>query len=285
MSVQKTEYRQVPSTTAAGPSPVIWADCPWEELEGPNAYCGGSFKGFHHWNDFMLSPSVPSTTGVSEYALYNDTGVTVTALSAQGMNVGAIQVGGNDLDNDEGSISFRDQTSQIQKGSATGGVWFECRIKKASIADNALALFAGLGYDTGTLAHLARANTLIDDTGVLGAYSYLGFNTVHAAGETVNFVYRAEGQAITTPIAGVATMVADTYMNLGFKYHPQNKRAERIKVYVNGAVQSTYVTEANIAAATFPDGEKMAPLIATKVGASAESLFTIDWWRIASIEP
>ena len=47
--------------------------------------------------------------------------------------------------------------------------------------------------------------------------------------------------------------------------------------------ESTYVTGTNIAADTFPDGEELALLLATKVGAAAESKFQMDWWRVAQL--
>ena len=36
--------------------------------------------------------------------------------------------------------------------------------------------------------------------------------------KTVDFVYKAEGQAQTVAIAGVHTLVADTYVKLGFRF-------------------------------------------------------------------
>lgn len=257
--------------TGRGPSPNVWHNFPiLEILEDPG-------KGLYYFDDFLNFGKHNTAQAVQQYASYIDTGVTIQGLPLVG---GIVEVAGNDADNDEGSITTGGNTGTIATISATAGaetpIWFEARVKKASIADNALAFFLGLAEEG-----LAAADTLVDDTGEVASKDLIGFQVLHAAGATVNAVWRKAGQAKVTNIAAVTSMVADTYIKLGFTYDPFSLSAnERIKWFVNGVEQSTYGTAANIAAATFPAGEELALLWATKVGGAVESKTQMDWWRL-----
>jgi len=66
-------------------------------------------------------------------------------------------------------------------------------------------------------------------------------------------------------------------------YDPDEADAQKIKVYVNNVEQSTYVTATNIATATFPDGEPMAMVWASKVGGAVTGTAEMDWWRAAQL--
>ena len=130
---------------------------------------------------------------------------------------------------------------------------------------------------------LSAAEAVVDNTGALGACSYIGFHVDAADGDALNFVYKAEGQAQTDAIAGVQALAADTIYNEGLAFDPKAETAKRIKVYVDGTEQPTYVTGTNIAAATFPDAEPLGLCLATKVGSAAEVKVTMDWWRVAQL--
>jgi len=86
-----------------------------------------------------------------------------------------------------------------------------------------------------------------------------------------------------TKIDTVATLVADTFIKLGFVYDPAAEPTKRIKVYVDGVEQSTYVTATDIATATFPDGEEMAPMAYVSAASASDGILTMDWWRIAQL--
>ena len=256
-----------------GPSNLIWHDCPWlEMLEDPGL-------GYVFWDDFLNFSQHISIQNTQQYSSYVDTGVTIKSLAtAVG---GVIEVAANDADNDEGSIQVGGNSGVMGVISDTAAdakkMWFEARIKKASIADNALAFFVGLGEE-----NLAAENTLIDNTGEFAAKDCIGFRVKHDNGEELDFVY-GKAATPTEVIANIKAMVADTYVKVGFKYDPDEIAAKRIKIYHDNVEQSTYVTGTNIAAATFPDAEEMGLLLATKVGAAAESKLELDWWRFAQL--
>ena len=266
------EYRDATDTSEA-PSPIIWADCPVSEITQKGT-------GVHYFDDFTNLSKHITDQDTQQYASYIDTGVTISQLP--GVVGGQVQVAGNDADNDEGHLCSHGPVGQIST-AAPKKMWFECRIKKASIANNGVSMFVGLSFDHGSSVPLSSANTLTDDDGDPGAFSFLGFHNDAADGDAIDFMYRAEGQAQTVGIAGVAVPVADTFVKLGFVYDPDNVDAEKIAVYVNGVKSTTYITQANLEAATFPDAEPLGLALYTKVGAASEVKVTMDWWKFAQM--
>lgn len=264
-------------------SPNIWGDCPIE------AIVNGTIPGRVFQDDFTgivpnSSAGAGATAGLSTagYLLYGDTGVTLKAQA--GVEEGVLECAGNDADNDESVLSTGSPSFIVSDTAADAKkLWFEARVKKASVADNACAMFIGLAWDHGDGVSVAKTLCLTDDDANLGAFSYLGFHVDQANGDAMDFVYMAEGQAQTVKIAGVEVPVADTFTKVGFVYDPDADSLKRIKVFINNVEQSTYVTATNIATATFPDAEPMAMVWAVKVGAAAESKAQMDWWRAAQL--
>jgi len=284
-----TQYRD-PTDTTRGPSPIIWADCPTlEMLHDPGV-------GYHFFDDFISCPKTDAglfegageSPGQGGYQFYGTTGVVMsadTAATEPGSVGGILAVTGNDADNDEGVISGGSPAFIISDTAAySRKLWFEARVNKASIANDALAVFVGLGWDDDSQVSVAKTLCLTDNAGALGAFSFIGFHIDQADGDAWNFVYKAEGQAETELISGVAVPVADTYQKLGFVFDPDAPSDQRITVYVDGVANATYGTATNIAAATFPDAEAMAPVYCAKVGTgSAAVIGRMDWWRCAQL--
>lgn len=263
--------------TTRVPSPAIWGDCPWEEI------ANGMRSGILFWDDFVNQPTWTAGTGTTlKYSYYGDTGVTINAIETYDESGGVLEICNNDADNDEGSIQCYGAPFEISDtAGADFKLWFEARLKKAAITDNSLAFFVGLSEEG-----LAAADTLVDNTGVMADKDYIGFDVEHDAGEELNFGYNLSGATAVEKIAALDTLVADTYVKVGFVYDPLADTAKRIKVFLNGIEQSTYVTATNIATASgsaFPDGEELAPLLATKVGTAAESALHMDWWRCCQL--
>ena len=257
-----------------GSSPALWGDCPLESIRN------GRIGGIIFEDDFVSALSLSAGAGdsLAGYLAYGDTGVTMKAMA--GVAGGILELAGNDADNDEGVLSGGSPAFVV---SDTAGedkkMWFEARVKKASIANNALGMFVGLAWDHGDGVSVAKTLCLTDNDAALGAFSFLGFHVDQADGDAMDFVYKAEGQAAVVKIAGVHVPVADTWVKVGFVYDPAASADKRIRVFVNNQEKTTYVTATNIATATFPDAEPMAPVWAGKVGAAAESKAQIDWWR------
>ena len=184
--------------------------------------------------------------------------------------------------NEEIGIALGDAVGQVGQISDTAGAdfmtAFECRIKKSSIT--AQCMMAGL-MSPATIAD----GGIIDTTGgPMANKAFIGFNVLADDYDAVDFCYQGAGQTRNDLIAGSANLKADTFIKLGFIYDPAAPPAKRITVYIDNEEQSTYVTAAQIAAATFPDAEALTVGFATKgVAGSAALELGIDWWAFAQV--
>jgi hypothetical protein len=255
-------------------SDAIWADLPEEIKYDPTV---GIYR-HEDWANFGKTTAIASNVGryagkAGPYVSFEDTGCAVlqdvTAL-------GTVKVT-TDSDNDEVSISthgvlgkFNSDTTSPRK------MWFETRIAVAQIVTQ--NFFIGLAEED-----LAGVTGVIGDTGVIAAKDYVGFQVAEAASATLTLTYKKAGQTAQVPISSLSTLVADTYVNLGWVFDPQAPVAKRIKIFVNGAEQSTYVTATNTAAATFPSGEEMSFLWAISPAATASNVYRNQGWQFAQL--
>ena len=253
-------------------SPKLWGP------HAPIEQWAHGIGGYYAFDDFRNTPQMISAQNVAKYASYIDTGVTIKQNEDE---YGVLEFAGNDADNDEGSIIAGGNTGGEVRivSDALKLTIFEARLKKASIANNALAFAIGLGAPG-----YAAADALVDNTGALKDDDFIGFHVTQAAGGTLTFTYRASGQTAQVPIATLATLTADTYFKVGFRVDPNRPPSQRITVVYNNTEQGTFVTQANIEAATFPEDVALARVLATKVGEAAESKLQLDWWALGQKE-
>ena len=251
-------------------SPNLWRHCPLDIINaGATDYVGFS-------DDFISGPaSWADATYEQHYTTDQDTGVTVT--TGTDVENGTLVIAGNDGGNDFGTVRRGGATSGpfvIPDGSGGHPLWFEARIKVASITATYNAFFIGLG-EAGMVGNDAA---ITDTTGVPKVLDLIGFSKLSADGE-VDIVYTKASGALQTLATGVGTMVADTYMNLGFYYNPDALSTKRITFYVDNVECNTYVTRTLQDDGTnFPGGEELNAVLATKNAASAASAYTLDWW-------
>lgn len=259
------------------PSPKIWGDCPWRQI------AIGQRAGVILHDDFTNLSQHITDQVVQQYASYIDTGVTITQLA--GVVGGQAEIAGNDVDNDEGVLATHGPIVEVNDTVGSKfKMWFEARVSKASIADNALAMFIGLAFDHGSGVSVAQTGCLTDDDGALGAFSFLGFHVDQANGDAIDFVYKAEGQSAVVVKAGIQVPVINTFYKLGMKYDPEKPGSKQIALFVDGVRNGTYVTSTQIAAVTFPDAEPLGLAWCTKVGTNAAIVKAqLDWWRVAQV--
>lgn len=287
--MQKIGYDGAPTT---GPSPQMWHDCPYDEIDSDMG------KGYGFKDDFVNFSDHISDQSVQTYDTYIDTGVQMTARKGvaapflPGGGVGGILlVDGNNADNDESVLSTFGApfivTDDVDATAAPVArkLWFECRIALESVANNELGWFVGLAHDFGSSVSVAKTLCLTDDDANLGAFSFLGFHADLADGNAIDAVYKSESGSQTVNIAGAQVPVVDTWYKLGFVFDPGAPTTERIAWYVDGVKQTTFVTGTQIAAAAFPDLEPMAMVLGTKNGdgGSAAHEFYMDWWQCYQI--
>jgi hypothetical protein len=255
-------------------SDALWADLPSEVLYDPAV-------GVYREEDFInfgQSALVASNVGwyvgkAGPYKSYEDTGNSVaqdpTALGTLKISI--------DSDNDETSLQSNAGTGVLGKITSGGNgrkLWFETRIAAGQIVTQ--NLFVGL------MEEGCAAVGTIGDTGTLADKDYIGFQVAEGASSTLTFTYKKAGQTAQTPLTNLATLAANTYVNVGFVFDPGIGAAQRIRVYVNGVKQGTYVTAAQIAAATFPSGEEMSFIYAASAAAATKT-FYCQGWRFAQL--
>jgi hypothetical protein len=160
----------------------------------------------------------------------------------------------------------------------SGPLVFECRIKVASIAVDIGNFFIGLagaaGVDPATAVVPFTASDDLVDT-----LSLLGFGRRAGATDGATGLYYARAGGTHTLISSVATLVADTYIKLGFKWDPLSKT---VMPWVDGVPVPTKVVSSTVTAATPWPNDYMTPIMSTmqKDGTTAQTL-TVDWWACA----
>lgn len=251
-------------------TPGLWWDLPDHPAMVMHAKYRYMFCDFWNTGDYL------TTVPHDGFVTVQDTGVTITH-GGDG-DIGELNWAGMDATQDEGILSVPEVFHRFEQERK---LWFECRVKKADITDDT-AMFVGMAWDMGGNQPVP-AGFLVDTTGALisstNGMSLIGFHVDIAAADTVDFVYGAEGQSPQVAQAGIATMVADTYIKLGFKYDKGKTGSDgRFRLFIDGVEQTDKeITQANIDAATFPEDEDLAPVMALKIVGTGDTGGAIDW--------
>jgi hypothetical protein len=274
VSANTIEYKKnLSADTSRGPSPNIWADCPWEDLvENPGL-------GVTFFDDFMNFPITPPTTegNWGPYAVFTDTGGTVANVAEQG---GAVAFGS---DGDNEGASIRTVASPFKISQTTGKFWFEARVKSSTIADTKHGIFLGLMESTPLTAIVP-----ITAAGALADKNLVGFLRNEGDGDMFDTVYKADGVTAVTVQADAVTLVADTYVKIGMVYEqrndPQTGFSYVLSFYANNLKLASYKRIPSAAGTDFPNDITMGPVFAVlNATASTPGTSTIDWWRGAQL--
>lgn len=259
-------------------SPRIWADCPILEIKA------GAKDGRYFFDDFINTPVLSTTATTGLYACYADTGGTilqsatdvngalVMTLDGTAADAATITTGGNS----GGFLVISDTASAAKK------LWFEARVKVSSITDAACGgFFIGL---TEEACGDATADVLAAGAAGMADKDHIGFLRPADDGDGLDIVYTKAGQTDTTVLANAATLVADTYIKVGLVYDPDAPAAKRIKFFLDGVEQTSYVA-ASAFDGTFPDGEELCLTMGFKDDASGTASLkaTIDWWAACQL--
>lgn len=148
---------------------------------------------------------------------------------------------------------------------------FEARFRVSTITNDNYGFFIGLME-----GNQAVQNT-IADAGTLAAKACIGFFRPEGDGDGLDFVYNTNGGTLQTLISDIQTLVADTWYRVGFRFDPNRKDANKGAVFVDNVENSTYVTAALIAAATFPDAEGMNVIHGGKNATNVAYSLDLDW--------
>ncbi len=130
---------------------------------------------------------------------------------------------------------------------------------------------------------IADAGNDFSDVDLLGFWNLEGE-------ANIDVITQKTGAAFDKIIDSVETLVADTYTRLGFIYDPDAPNKKKIKFFVNGKQQTTYVGEASGDATVyiqdttnFPGGEEMGPAIALKMASNDDVTVTLRKLRCVQL--
>ena len=176
---------------------------------------GNTYLGY---NDATVVPTVPAVPGTATpSATENGPGViTMNANTTAANNIAIIQAGSGTM------MPFQVNPLRMQE------LVFECRFKVSAITASCSDIFIGLA-GTGACAD----SGVFTDAGVLASNNFLGFTRVGTQGSAMSLGYnRVSGTPGTRTIAASSlTLVADTYIKAGFRYHAARKQ---LSIWVNG---------------------------------------------------
>ena len=260
------------------PSPIIWADCPFQAIEL------GDQPGYALWDDF-IGVNVASQTDIfGDSGPWYAGGTGTQAIAKVTSAIGSEPLRGGFLSlqkqatTDNASAWITKCGAMMQTDLNSGNKWWmETRVAKSVVSGAGSSFFAGIGeialaVDAGITAD---ASTMIDE-------SYFGFH--HRESGTTGTIFpviNTGGGAGPFDMlsGGVATVqttgliVANTFLKLGMKFDGK----DRISIYCDGVLQGTYTISAALGAAV---GIPMSPVIIVAGGSSTDA-FYIDWVRAA----
>jgi hypothetical protein len=272
-----------PEADTYGLSDVLWNGMIREKLFGPAAdpnYGIGLFDDFIGFG--ICSPLSTSTTyfqsnGIT-YLGYNDATVVPTAAAvpaAGNVDHGVINLQADTTDNDAAVIQAGSGTMtpfNVIYGYAKELV-FETRFKVSAITKACTDIFIGLG---GTGA-CANSGVQTDDSATLASNNFLGFVRKGEATSGLSLTYnRVSGTEEAH--ADVGTLVADTFIKAGFRYHADTST---LSVWMDGEKVHT-VGVADTSATPWPS-LFMTFLAEAKYQATASHILSIDWWACAQL--
>lgn len=219
---------------------------------------GISYLGYNDTTVVATAPAVPTTTpSVSE----NGPGVIVLTADTTDNDLAAIMAGSGTM------CPFHVIPSRMQE------LVFECRVKVSAITASCTNLFIGLA---GTGA-CADSGVFVDNDASMASNNFLGFQRIGSMGATLDFKYqRVSGTESQKD--DVVTLVADTYVKLGFRYHAARKQCS---VWVDGEEVTAARVSSAITGATPWPSLYMNFLAATQYQATASHGLYVDWWACA----
>ncbi len=274
------QYKAATAQNTRGPSPILWADCPVDEiLRNPS-------KGQHMFDDFKAGVVADATlvlgqrNGLTAYA-ESDAAADV-ALQADDDGVILIQSDGTD--NDVYCVVDGDNTSGQWKTPAAGnakGFWFEARVKVTTVTNGDIGVFIGLAQPGE--AKDAGGCFGGDTTAGLADVDYVGFAVLEGDGDDLTIAYNEATSGTAQSSTGKIALVADTWVRVGFKVQPKGYGAE-VRFFKDGVdLGDAVAVDISKANANWPGATDMILTIAVASGsgvADGDGL-KVDWVRIA----
>lgn len=237
-----------------GKSPGLWGGCPIADiLEGKDPSTNGIFTHLD-FRRFKTSANVNATVAYWDQGcnLYGSDGAALAVLDEinGGLTISS--------DGDNEGVAIQQVCLPFQISRAHKRLWFEARVKFSTIADTKFGAFIGLGdaMTIGATVPIAAAGTLADE-------NLVGWHRLEGDGDAADTVYKANTVTQVSVQTDAATLVADTWIKLGFLWDSADKAGPNIlSFYADGVRCSTTYTMASADGTDFPNDVRLAPLIA-----------------------
>jgi hypothetical protein len=263
-------------------TPALFGDLMAEHQADPTSAC-------FFFDDFLGYHTLVTTEffGIGQYYGFTENSGTAANVATEVDGVLRLSTGttaDNAIGFTPGHIAGMCEIGVGVPGALTGNggkVAFEARLRFPDITDGDGSVYCGL-MDVGQAGNSTSATTgCIQDSHAIATVDHLGFSVLDSDNSNVNFDYNV-GSGTLQEVGDSDTIAsASTWYKYGFIYDPSAETSRRIQWYVDGDVQGTYITKANIDASTFPGGEEMSPYLFAKTDASAAMRVDIDWWALA----
>lgn len=255
----------------------------WRKVPVDAIFAGNRAAGIGLCEDFM---KVSDTSLEDGYIRLQTATGTVTQIASEANAYGLCRLT-SAADNDEAVI-------QLGNGLDVGPFRLQQRfVFEARVRINAAGIVAGdhgffVGMWTGGAAGGAIANLMFTALDALYATADLvGFQHLAAESTALDAVYQASGQtkvdgAVNTDLDTVHTLVAATWVKLGFRFEMMKPRS--LGFFVDG-VKAAEIGETDIAAAGFPDADTafMQPTIGMRGVDATSAYLDIDWMACAQV--
>lgn len=257
------------TASGRGPSPLIWNTCPVLQ------YTLDPTVGMHYFNDFQGNYALAAnqTATLLDGGVMGFTGATAGSTISMDTDAPNGTVALNcTTDNESVGISVLGGKNAAAQFVFTAGKksWFEARIKTVNITDAKYGLFLGFAEEA-----LLAEDGVLGDSDAMADKDYFGFLRVAADGDKLDIVHNtASGGGMTTDLADAITVVADTYIKVGFYCD-----GTTITCYADGAAVTSGT--ATLAGTNFPDGEEMGIYYVLNAAHGDDCSARIDWVRVA----
>jgi hypothetical protein len=153
---------------------------------------------------------------------------------------------------------------------------FEARFKVSGTTAARGNFFIGLAGAAATLPVAADVPITSSDAFVT-TLSLLGYGRLTAGTTNLDLFYERASGTVGT-IASVATMVADTYIKVGFRWEAANNI---LRTFINGSEVTAGRCSSSVTGATpWPDDYMVPIMVVEEIGTAALTL-TADWWACA----
>ena len=279
-------------------SPKLWKGIAPPNGEGfPSTLSGnpaiGMFDDFTQFGGILATSDGQYHSGGNVYRSFQTAATFITNVAETGtaatvapVHRGAISLTGvaNIVDNDVETLVAGGNLSTpygcfpynlIPKMS--GDLVFEARFKISSVAASIGNFFIGLAGAAGV--DTASADCPIADDIMATTLSHVGFGKFGAETTDVLLSYERASGGDAPSKADVATIAADTYIKMGFRW---DSKTATLTPWIDGAeVAGSRCSSTTTGTTPWPN-DYMTPVVAVRqIDANTSLTLTLDWWACA----